>query len=243
MGYDIKMPFVTLLAQWLATLPKPCGVMCDSYFLAKNVFSACRHQNLAIPQEIAMITVKTEADETAPEPLPLSYIKLNTHRKGYEAAAWLEQLMSGARAEPGARRWIAPLGIETRQSTDVLASADPQMAKALRYIWLHACEGIRVDDVLRTLRQSRSVFEKRFQKIVGRTPHDEIVRVQMNQVKTLLTGTNLSLEEIAQRTGFSHVQYLSERFQQITGVRPSKYRAVHGANLAALPLESAKKCK
>ena len=66
---------------------------------------------------------------------------------------------------------------------------------------LAACDGICVKDVLRAVPQSRRVLETRFQKLLGRTPHDEIIRVQLHKVKTLLTESDLSLEQIAGRAG------------------------------------------
>ena len=39
----------------------------------------------------------------------------------------------------------------------------------------------------------------------------------MNRVKELLTETELSLNEIAERTGFKHVEYLSAAFKKENG--------------------------
>ena len=54
-------------------------------------------------------------------------------------------------------------------------------------------------------------------KAEGRTPHEEIIRVQLNRVKQLLTETDLSMEQIAERTGFAHVEYLSVVFKKKVG--------------------------
>jgi LacI family transcriptional regulator len=70
-------------------------------------------------------------------------------------------------------------------------------------------------------------MEKRFVKFIGRTPHQEIIRVQLERVKQLLTQTDLPIEEIAERAGFAHVEYLSVAFKRELGVPPSKYRALN----------------
>jgi LacI family transcriptional regulator len=137
----------------------------------------------------------------------------------------LDRLMGGARIEPGATHLIPPLGIATRQSSDVLAIEDPHVARALHYIRQHACEGIKVTDVLRALPQSRRILENKFIKLIGRTPHEEILRVRLDRVKQLLHGTRLSLAEIAGRTGFNHVEYLTVVFRNKVGLPPGKYRA------------------
>ena len=47
---------------------------------------------------------------------------------------------------------IPPLGVVMRQSTDVLAISDADLAAAVRFIREHACDGIAVDDVVRQIR-------------------------------------------------------------------------------------------
>ena len=49
----------------------------------------------------------------------------------------------------------------------------------MRYIREHACDGITVADVLRVVPLSRRMLEYRFQKLVGRSPHAEIVRTRI----------------------------------------------------------------
>ncbi len=70
---------------------------------------------------------------------------------------------------------------------------------------------------------ARRALETRFQKLLGRTPHEEILRVQLNRVKELLVGTELPVWEIAGRTGFEP-DYLSVVFKKQTGLAPSDYR-------------------
>lgn len=116
------------------------------------------------------------------------------------------------------------MGIVVRESSDVLAIEDQEVSQAIRFIREHACEGINVDDVLQQVPLSRRVLEARFKKLIGRSPHDEIDRVQLGRVKELLRETDLSLAEIAHRAGFRHVEYLSVVFKKKVGVPPSAYR-------------------
>jgi LacI family transcriptional regulator len=46
----------------------------------------------------------------------------------------------------------------------------------------------------------------------------------MQRVKQLLTETELSLSDIADRVGFSYVEYLSTSFRRQTGESPAAYR-------------------
>jgi LacI family transcriptional regulator len=122
-----------------------------------------------------------------------------------------------------------PLGVAIRQSTDAVAVADRPIAKAMRFIRDHACEGINMKDVLQAVPQSRRRLETQFQRLFGRTPHEEILRVQLARAKQLLSQSGLPLREIAERAGFKHSEYFSVAFKQHAGMPPSQYRAQHRA--------------
>lgn len=214
------------IARWLAGLPKPVGVMACYDLRGQQVLDACRRSGIAVPDEVAVIGVDNDELLCNLSDPPLSSVIPNTHRTGYEAAALLDLLMAGKQV-PVLTHLIPPLGVATRQSTDVLAIEDRKVVQAVRFIRERACHGINVADVLRAVPQSRRVLEARFKKLVGRTPHAEILRVQMNRAKELLASTDLSLDAIAERTGFAHPEYLSVAFKRETGLPPSKYRALN----------------
>ncbi len=214
------------LGAWLARLPRPVGVFACYDFRGQQVLDACRRRRLQVPDEVAVLGVDNDELLCALTDPPMSSVVLNTHRTGYEAAALLDRLMSGEIIK-GEARLVEPLGIATRQSTDVLAIEDQNIMRAVRFIRQHACDGICVKDVLRAVPQSRRVLETRFRKLLGRTPHEEIIRVQLHRVKTLLTESDLSLEEIAARAGFAHVEYLSAVFHRKVGLPPSRFRALN----------------
>jgi LacI family transcriptional regulator len=212
------------IGRWLQSLPKPVGVMACYDIRAQQVLDACRNAGLAVPGDVAVIGVDNDellCDLASP---PLSSVIPNTHRTGYEAAALLDRMMRGEKVAPVAHL-IAPLGVADRHSTDVLAIDDRQIARAVQFIREHACSGINVSDVLRAVPLSRRVLEQRFQRLLGRTPREEILHVRLDRVKQLLGETKLPLFSIAERTGFEHVEYLSVVFKRETGLTPSGYRA------------------
>ena len=65
--------------------------------------------------------------------------------------------------------------------------------------------------------------------LLGRTPREEIARVQLNRVKDLLAGTGLALAEIAGRAGFRHTEDLRVAFKRETGMTPGEYRKQYGS--------------
>jgi LacI family transcriptional regulator len=211
------------IAGWLKTLPKPAGVMACYDIRGQQVLEACRRSGILVPDEIAVIGVHNDellCDLCDP---PLSSVIPNARRAGYEAAALLEHLLNGEKGE-SKEILLEPVGIATRQSTDVVAVAEPRLSQAIRYIRDHACEGIKVGDVLKAVPMSRTVLERQFKKLLQRTPGEQISRVKIERAKTMLATTDLPIVVVAERVGFEHVEYFSVAFKRLTGITPARFR-------------------
>ncbi len=217
------------VATWVESLPKPVGLMACNDLRAHQVLMVCSERNIAVPDEVAVIGV--DNDELICELChpPLSSIEQNPERAGYEAAALLDRLLDG-KTPPVAPIVIEPLGVVHRQSTDVVAVGDADVAAAIRFIRDHACDGIRVGDILAHVQTSRSTLERRFNGLLGRSPKAEILRTQLDHVKQLLSTTDYSLEKIAQLSGFSYTESMCYSFKRTLGQTPGQYR-----NAARLP--------
>lgn len=221
-GYSWSRERRRLIA-WVRKLPKPIGVMACYDFGGQQLLDVCRELDIAVPEQMAVIGVDDDARLCRLCTPPLSSVIPDTHRAGYEAAKLLDRMMNGERIV-GEAILIPPRGIAQRQSSDVYAVDDPDVVAALRFIREHACDGISVGDVLRVVPLSRRMLEHRFQKLIGRTPHAEIMRIRIERTSRLLRETDLTLAEIARRTGFPHAEYLSVAFKRQTGQTPRGYR-------------------
>ncbi|HBN76919.1 MAG TPA: XylR family transcriptional regulator [Planctomycetaceae bacterium] len=217
------------LANWIEKLPKPVAIFACYDIKAQQLLDVCRELGISVPEQVAVLGV--DNDELLCELCspPLSSVIPNAHQAGFQAAAMLDRMMNGEEVSTEAI-FIEPLGIQTRQSTDLLAIDDPDIAKAFRYIREHATANIRVSDLLRHIPLSRRMLEHRFLKYLGRTPHQEIQRQRILKVKDFLSSTNLTLAEIARNTGFEHAEYLSVFFKRETGQTPREYRNQTGTN-------------
>ncbi len=211
------------LAEWVGTLPKPVAVLAANDVCGTRLIDACRSIDVSIPEEVAVLGVD---NDTVLDPLtspPMSSIDLNPTRIGYEAAALLDRLMAGE-SKPEEPVFVKPTGVVVRQSTDIFAVDDPEVATALSFIRRHAAEGIKVTDVLDHLCVSRATLERRFAAAIGRSPKDEIYRVRLEQVKRMLAFTDYVLAQIADLTGFKTASHLSVVFKRKTGLSPSQFR-------------------
>ena len=221
-----KDPWTTehnALLAWVSKLPKPVGIMACYDIKAQQLLDVCRENGLAVPEEIAVIGVDNDPVLCSLTTPPLTSVIPDTHRTGYEAAMLLDRMMSGERIAPKGYL-IPPIGVHTRQSTDVLALADREVAAAVRFIREHACDGATIKDLLRVVPLSRRVLESRYRNSTGRTPHQDLVRFRIDRVTQLLAETDHSLERIAALAGFDHPEYMSVAFKRETGKTPGKFR-------------------
>jgi LacI family transcriptional regulator len=218
------LKYEDLVAKWVKELPKPIGLMTCNDIRGQQVLNACRATGIMVPDDVAVIGVDNDVVLCELSDPPLSSIAPNTERIGYDAAALLDRMMAGRRP-PRDPIFVSPLGIVTRRSTDVLAIEDRHIASAARFIREHACEGIDVSDVLRAVPLSRSTLERRFAKALGRSPKDEILRVRLNRAKQLLSETDFSLAEVAEKVGLEHPEYFSVIFKKKIQMTPATFRA------------------
>jgi LacI family transcriptional regulator len=144
---------------------------------------------------------------------------------GFTAALILDRLIGGEKI-PTEQHFIRvpPLGIVRRLSTDVLAVDDPSLAQAVTFIREHACDPCSVDDVLRHTAVGRRWLERQFALKLNRTPHEEILRVQMDAAKRLLLQPGLPVEDIAARCGFSSAPSLGRAFVRSFQITPAAFR-------------------
>ena len=214
------------IESWLKELPKPIGIFASYDLMGRQIIESCNKLGFMVPEEIAVLGVDNDPFICELCSPPLSSIIPNTQKTGYIAASLLEKLMYKDEIEKLEYR-IKPLGIQNRRSTDTIAIDDQYISKAIHYIYENAQSGvINIKDVLSMVPMSRRVFEKTFEKTVGRTPYKEMQRIRVNRIKELLLDTDLTLMDIAERAGFEHVSYMSYLFKRETGITPVQYRSM-----------------
>lgn len=211
------------ILDWLRRLPKPAAILASNDLPAKELERGCRHLGIEVPSEIAVLGVDNDEIECHLAQPPLSSVELPAQRVGYEAARLLDQRMRG-RGRATARRFLPPVRVIARQSTDTLAVDDAPTARAVGYIRRHATDGIRVAEVVSEVHISRRGLERRFRAVLGHSVLDEIRRARIEAAKSLLATTNLPMALVAEKTGFSTLSRFSSVFRQLVGRTPSAFR-------------------
>jgi LacI family transcriptional regulator len=211
------------VVNWLKTLPHPVAVFACNDTRGRQILAACSSAGVAVPDEVAVLGVDNDEVVCGLSQPPLSSIQPDAFQLGYEGAAILDCMMAGA-PPPEQPILIAPKGMSIRQSSDVLAVEDPEVAAAVRYIRDHACEGETVANMVRTLMISRTSLDRHFLKTLGRSPKAEMERVRFERAKQLLAETPYKLERIATMLGFSTAAQFATAFKRYNGCTPSDYR-------------------
>jgi LacI family transcriptional regulator len=212
------------ISQWLTALPNPVGVMTCHDDRGHQTLDACRRAGLRVPDDVAVVGVDNDINLCNLCTPPLSSIDVNPSRVGYEAAALLMRLMNGA---PRPREPIylgPPKGLVPRQSTDLLAIEDEDVANALRLVRERATLGLRVSEVIAAARRSPSTLERRVRNTLGRTLKSEITRVRLARAKLLLQETDLPVATVAIRSGFSEPKYFCDVFRRSAKMTAMTYR-------------------
>ena len=215
-----------LLGQWLENLPKPTALFCCADFRSQQVVEAARSVGIAIPDEIAILSVDDDDLFCTLTDPPISSIALDTETAGYEAAELLGRLMDGEKPD-GQRIEIKPTRVISRLSTEIIAIDDKKTAKALRFILTHARGWIQVEDVAEHVGLSRRTLERRFDKHLNRSVYSEIKKTRIQLVARMLLETNLTISQVSYALGYSCPENLSQSFQRETGMSPLAYREKH----------------
>jgi len=215
------------IVEWIRQLPKPIAIFACTDQLGYWLLDACQRAGVAVPEEAAVVGVENDESLCEMASPPLTSIPLGGKQVGYAAAEMLHRWMNG---EPPAEKQmlLPPPDPVVRQSSDSVAIDDADLSKALEFIRKRATAGIGVDDILREVPVSRSSLERKMRKLIGRSPNQEINRVRLEAVKRLLAETDLTLDVIANRCGFGHVQYLSTLFKAEHDMTPGQWRNRQG---------------
>jgi len=223
------------LGRQLTALPKPLAVFAEFDDRSIEILEACENVGIAVPEEVAVLGVDDDELCCPFAPVPLSSIDDDQERQGFEAARMLDHLMNGH--SPDQRIVvIPPLGLTTRESTDILAIGHPIVAKALRIIWERYTEPLTAREVAADVPMSARRLHDAFVRHVGRTMAEEINRRRIEHAKRLLEDPEWKkMEDVAWRSGFSSADHMCKVFSRSVGVTPSVYRRDHTEKLLAPP--------
>ena len=215
------------VAAWRRTVDSfreglPLAVFCETDNIAADAILMVRESGMDVPGDVAILGVHNDELVCEASAVPISSVDNNLYGIGYRAAEQLDNLMSGKDA--AALTLIPPAQVVARQSTDTMAVMEPEVAKAVRFLRDNYHFGIDVGDMVENAAVSRRTLYAMFKQHLGRTPADELVRIRMEQAKTLLSQTPLPSGEVADRCGFSDIRTFYATFEREAKETPGHFR-------------------
>jgi LacI family transcriptional regulator len=217
------------LVEWLTSLEKPVGIFAANDQLGVRLLDACQRAGIAVPEHVAVVGAENEETLCNLSEPPLSSVQFDGDTLGYTAAALLDRLMQGGTV-PSQPILIEPRGIVVRRSSDEYVIRDGLVAAASRLIDEHAACGLTVDHLCARLNVSRTTLDRRMKAALRRSPKEELNRVRFREVERLLRDTDLTMEAIAEKTGFLHCHYFQVAFKLRHGCTPGAYRRQFAAS-------------
>jgi AraC-like DNA-binding protein len=99
-----------------------------------------------------------------------------------------------------------------------------RLCKARDYLHEHHSEPIALPALAREASISRYHFLRLFREAFGMTPHQYLIRLRLEQAKTLLAGDRASVTDVCFDVGFSSLGSFSTLFAERVGCPPSAWR-------------------
>jgi len=224
--------------RWLSgkikALPKPAAVLAEIDDYAVEVVEAAHEAGIAVPDDLAVLGVGNDEFRCPFASVPLSSVNDNGYGIGQQAAALLEQLMDKAPLPP-MPLLVPPLGVITRQSTDILAVEHPMVSLAVKRLREKFQEPLTAEGMVADIPMSRRRLHDAFVRSIGRSVADELTRLRVENAKRQLAETDAKLSHISRDSGFSSEARLVIVFAKSTGMTPAEYRRAFNPAFSGIP--------
>jgi len=209
------------LRAWVAQLPKPVGIHAVYLNLAVRILWTCLELDLKVPEEVAVIGGQDHPSVATAWTPTVSAITIDRAQVGFEALRLLDHLLHGGRP-PTALVLLPPGEVMARQSSDFRGTRDPEVACLRRAI--AAQPHLSIKELLAHTALSRRTLERRFERHMDHSLHDEIVSMRMKQAQRLLRETTLPATQVAAQSGYGNYTVFSVAFRKHTGMSALEYR-------------------
>jgi len=155
---------------------------------------------------------------------------------GLDACLHLIRKDFGAQvASTVARRMVVPPLRDGGQAQFVRSAVPTCEADTLSPILTWMTENLEADLTVEALAQralmSTRTLARRFREETGTTPHQWLTHQRVLLAEQLLEETQLSVEEVARRSGFGNAAALRHHFTRFRGTSPVSYRRTFGCTV------------
>lgn len=101
---------------------------------------------------------------------------------------------------------------------------DETLQKALTYIDENLDKDLSIKSISKGINVSKSALYSKFHSLLDCTIGEYVNKKRIEKSAQLLVESNMSIEEISQKSGFSSASYYTKIFKQHMGITPHKYK-------------------
>lgn len=110
------------------------------------------------------------------------------------------------------------------EKVSIKGSIKPQTLKIMRYINANCHEKLTIGSLAKRFNLSESCLSKTFKRETSYNVGEFILNAKINEAKHLLLSTKHSVNQIAEKLGFSSANYFGLIFKQKVGISPLTYK-------------------
>jgi len=81
------------------------------------------------------------------------------------------------------------------------------------------------------VKMSISRFCALYKTLFGVSPMNDLIQIRIDAAKSLLTGSKISITDLASQLGYANISHFSRQFKKYTGVSPTDYAATQESDL------------
>ena len=213
-----------VLRDWVAALPKPCGIMTANDMVAEEVLAVCSNLNLHVPGDVMIVGCDNDEQICEQSNPTISSVCPDFEKSGYLCAKLLDARIRNPRLRPQ-RLTYGIIGLIRRGSSVPALKSNYRVMSAVREVRTRACAGLRVADVVATMGCSTRLAEMRFREVTGKTIREAIADIRMERAVVLLKGGATPIGDIAQACGYGTEAALRIAFRKRFGQSMRAWRA------------------
>lgn len=212
------------LLGFLASLPKPAGILCANDMIASEVIGCAGRAGIPVPRELAVVGVD-DVESICEAAIPtITSIHPSFPAAGAMAARMLNALVENGGCGDGARLFSAGF-LTRRQSTRILPSEAGRIDAALEMIRRRAADGVTVADVVGEMGVSRRLAELHFRRWTGGTVIGEIHAARVRLAQRMICDGFTQIGRLHRRCGFASASTFRRVFKAVSGLSPREFAA------------------
>jgi AraC-like DNA-binding protein len=98
------------------------------------------------------------------------------------------------------------------------------LKRVREFVNAHLDDALSLGDLAAVAGLSRMHFAAQFRAATGYSPHEYLLYQRIESAKSMLSGTDMSLAEVALSVGFQTQPHFSTVFKRHTGESPARWR-------------------